>query len=51
MKIETAVQVTKWASFVDHIKNNRIEYLLVLGIFHIIGITSKVYSHAEGVCM
>jgi len=45
------VTVTKWASFVDHVKNNRIEYLLVLGIFHIIGITSKMYGHVEGVCM
>jgi len=45
------IAVSKWASFVDHVKNNRIEYLLVLGIFHIIGLTSKVYGHASGVCM
>lgn len=47
----TAVHLTKWASFVDHVKNNRIEYLLVMGMLHIVGLTEKVYSQASGVCL
>lgn len=49
--IETAVTVSKWASIVDHIRNNRIEYLLMVGILHIIGITNKAYAQVQGVCL
>ena len=48
---DTAVAVTKWASLVDHLKNNRIEYLLCLGILHIIGVTNKAYAQVSGVCL
>ncbi len=50
-KIDTAIAVSKWATFVDHIKSNRIEYLLVIGILHILGLTDKAYSHVSGVCL
>ena len=49
--VETVVTVSKWASFVDHVRNNRIEYLLCMGILHIVGITNKAYSQVSGVCM
>ncbi len=49
--VETAITVGKWTSFVDHLKNNRVEYLLCLGILHLVGITNKAYSHVSGVCL
>ena len=50
-QVETVVAVSKWASFVDHLKNNRIEYLLMIGILHLVGITNKAYTHVQGVCL
>ena len=50
-KIETAIEVTKWASIVDHLRNNRIEYLLLMGILHIVGLTQKAYAQVSGVCL
>ena len=50
-EVETAVAVTKWASLVDHLRNNRIEYLLLVGILHLVGITNKAYAQVSGVCL
>jgi len=47
---ETIVATTKVATALDHFKNNRIEYLLVLILSHFLGITDKFVSHATGVC-
>ncbi len=49
--VDTAVTVTKWASIMNHVRNNRIEYLLMVGILHLIGATNKAYSHVQGVCI
>jgi hypothetical protein len=48
---ETIVQTTKLSMVLDHIKNNRIEYLVVLLFSHILGFTSKALDHASGVCV
>ncbi len=48
---ETVLNVSKWATFVDHLKQNRIEYLLLMGILHIVGATNKAYDHISGVCL
>ncbi len=50
-EVETAIGVSKWASACHHLKNNRIEYLLLIGILHLVGITNKAYSHVSGVCL
>lgn len=50
---ETVTSVTsgvKVATAIDHLKNNRIEYLLVLILSHFLGITDKLIAHANGVC-
>ncbi len=47
---EQVMNVSKFAIAMDHIKNNRIEYLIVLLISHMIGLTSKAVDHAQGVC-
>lgn len=47
---ETVVEAGKWASICSHVKNNRIEYLVLALIAHIVGLTSKAAEHASGVC-
>ncbi len=51
METQTVVEVSKWASMCNHLKNNRIEYLLAIGILHLVGLTNKAYSHVSGVCL
>lgn len=38
------------ASILTHVKNNRIEYLLALGLLHLLGISDRVLAHATGIC-
>ncbi len=38
------------ASILTHVKNNRIEYLLALGLLHLLGISDRVLTHATGIC-
>jgi hypothetical protein len=38
------------ASIVTHVKNNRIEYLLLIGLLHLLGISDRVFTHAAGMC-
>jgi len=47
---ETIVQTTKMAMVIDHLKNNKIEYLILLLFSHVLGLTSKAMEHASGVC-
>ena len=47
---ETVIAATKVTTAMDHLKNNRIEYLLVLILSHFLGITDKLTSHVTGVC-
>ncbi len=44
------ITATKWASVLNHLKQNRIEYLICVAILHIAGATTKIYSQVEGVC-
>lgn len=47
---ETVIATTKVVTAIDHLKNNRIEYLLVVLISHFLGLTDSLLSHASGVC-
>lgn len=38
------------ASILNHIKNNRIEYLLLIGLCHVLGISDRIFAQAAGVC-
>ena len=38
------------ASVLSHIKNNRIEYLLLVGISHLLGLTDRLWTQASGIC-
>ncbi len=47
---ETVVNSAKVATALSHLKNNRIEYLLLLIVSHFLGITEIVLSRINGVC-
>ena len=47
---DAAVAVSKVVVILDHLKNNRIEYLLLLAIGHLVGATAYVSERAAGVC-
>jgi hypothetical protein len=48
---QTVASGLKVATALDHIRNNRIEYLLVLIFSHFIGLTDTLITHASGVCV
>ena len=47
---ETVVATSKVVVLMDHIKNNRIEYLLLLALSHLVGATAHVTERVAGVC-
>jgi len=47
---EIAVTTAKSVVILDHLKNNRIEYLLLVAIGHLIGATAFLTEKASGVC-
>lgn len=47
---ETAIAVSKVAIALNHIRNNRIEYLVLLLLSHLVGVTTTVYEKASGMC-
>lgn len=47
---EAAVNASKIVMCIDHVKNNRIEYLLLVAIGHLVGATTFVVDKAAGVC-
>lgn len=51
MNVETVVEAGKWASLVSHIKNNRIEYLVLVVLAHTLGLTQRVLDQTSGVCL
>jgi len=47
---DMAVTTAKSVVILDHLKNNRIEYLLLVAISHLIGATAFLTEKASGVC-
>jgi hypothetical protein len=47
---ETVVNASKVVLILDHIKNNRIEYLLLVALGHLVGATAFLSEKAAGVC-
>ncbi len=48
---ETVVTSGKWAAFVSHVAKNRVEYIGLMIILHLVGITDKVIEQTNGVCL
>jgi hypothetical protein len=47
---DAAITTSKIVVVLDHIKNNRIEYLLLVAIGHLVGATAYLSEKAAGVC-
>jgi hypothetical protein len=47
---DAVVPVAKSVVVMDHIKNNRIEYLLLAGLAHLMGWLDQASSMAAGMC-
>ena len=47
---EAVASGVKVATALDHLKNNRIEYLLLLVALHLLDVTTMVLDKAQGVC-
>ena len=47
---EAAIASAKIVVLLDHIKNNRIEYLLLVALGHLVGATAYLSEKASGVC-
>ncbi len=48
--IETTANAIKAASFLNHLKNNRLEYAIALLIIHTLGFLDRVSGQFNGVC-
>jgi len=51
MNTETAITATRTTMYLNHLKNNRIEYLVVGLICHSLGLFDKLTTHTQGVCL
>jgi hypothetical protein len=49
-EIDTGIKAAKSAAALNHLKNNRIEYLVLLVFSHMLGLTDVLISRASGVC-
>jgi hypothetical protein len=48
--IDTCMKVTKGAAALNHLRQNRLEYLVLLVFSHMLGLTDLVLNRAGGVC-
>lgn len=47
---ETVKEAVTAASLLNHLKNNRIEYLLGMGLLHLLGVSDRLLAQLNGVC-
>jgi hypothetical protein len=47
---EAVKEAVTTASLLNHLKNNRIEYLLGLGLLHLLGVSDRLLAQVSGVC-
>jgi hypothetical protein len=48
--VETVQKAVTTASLLNHLRNNRIEYLLCVGLAHLLGLTDRLWTSASGMC-
>lgn len=48
--IETVKNTVTAASILSHLKNNRIEYLAMAILAHLLGVSDRILAQASGVC-
>jgi len=49
-EIDTVQKAVTTASLLNHLKNNRIEYMLAIGILHLLGVSDRLLGQLSGVC-
>jgi hypothetical protein len=47
---EAAITASKAVVVMDHIKNNRIEYLVLAVLAHLVGWTTEATTYVQGMC-
>jgi len=47
---EVVKEAVTTASLLNHLKNNRIEYLLGIGLLHLLGVSDRLLAQVSGVC-
>lgn len=50
IETEAVREAVTSASVLNHVKNNRIEYLLGLGLLHLLGVSDRLLAQLNGVC-
>jgi hypothetical protein len=48
--VETVKEAVTAASVLNHVKANRIEYLLAIGFLHLLGVSDRLLAQLNGVC-
>ena len=48
--VATVKEAVTAASLLNHLKNNRIEYLLGMGLLHLLGVSDRLLAQLNGVC-
>lgn len=48
--VDGAVKAARMAAVMNHLRNNRIEYLVLLVFSHMLGLTDLAINRASGVC-
>jgi hypothetical protein len=51
IETETVKSVVTATSVISHLKNNRIEYLALTILLHLLGATNYAFDKASGVCV
>jgi len=47
---DTVKEAVTTASVLNHLRNNRIEYLLAIGLLHLLGVSDRLLAQVQGVC-
>ena len=47
---DTVKEAVTTASVLNHVKNNRVEYLLALGLLHLLGVSDRLLANLNAMC-
>jgi hypothetical protein len=48
--VDTVKEVVRTTAVLNHLKNNRLEYLMTIGILHLLGVSDLFLTKMSGVC-
>lgn len=49
-EIVIAKEAVTAGSILNHLKNNRLEYIISIGVLHLLGVSDAVITKVSGVC-